>query len=511
MAETWLDEIYRQAYIIQELHEVVWYLNTGNSREARTVYNRTASQLEELISTIAKEDTATANYLQDRAVSVMDAWKDRNEASGKIQSELLPGLFEYMKNFTDISVEDNGYILQSADSGFLTIKSIDNDHFYHDVHDPLYESFQLAQQIYKPEMEVFRIMGAGLGYLAYALWTLSNKAMQIYVYEDESHIIEYATHYGVLSWIDESCLDIIIDPDRQKLGDRFLADVRRDKDHGGRYVTPWKGRSFAGVCDGLIIRLNLTDDSNRMLRKMSSINLWRNSKIRQISLNELQKSSRGDEWVVIAAGPSFDDNLDFIRESIGTRNTIAVNTVLRRLSNEGLRPDISVAADPYEQLYAHIADILPFTDGIPLIADKLTDWKYCEDYRGEKCFVPTAAGRFIPGAINSDDDVWEVGGTVTALAIEAAIRLGAKTVHVIGLDLAYPAGVNYAEGMSHERRTDSNVTMEVRSVEGGMVGTNEVFDLFRKSIEEQLSRHRDVTVINRSLHGAMIKGTKTIV
>lgn len=511
MAEKWLDEIYRKAYIIQELHEVVWYLNTGNNREARTVYNRTAAQLEELISLIAREDTGTATFLQDRAVSVMDAWGDRNEASGKIQSELMPAMFAYLKRFTDISVEDNGYLLQSADSGFLTIKDIDNDQFYHDVHDPLYEAYQLAQQIYKPEMEEFRILGTGLGYLAYALWNLSNKAMHIYLYEDESRIIDYASHYGLLSWIDDNCLDIITDVNKEKLGNRFLADVRENKERGGRYVTSWKGRSFASVCGGLIIRLNLTDDSNRMLRNMSSINLWKNSTLHHTSLEELKKRSRGDEWVVIAAGPSFDDNLEFIRESIGNRNTIAVNTVLRRLSSENICPDISVAADPYEQLYAHIKDILPYTEEIPLIADKLTYWKYCEDYRGEKCFVSTAAGRFIPGALKPNDDVWEVGGTVSSLAIEAAIRLGAKNIHVIGLDLAYPAGVNYAEGMSHERKTDSNTTMEVKSVTGGMVGTNEVFDLFRKSIEEQLSRYRNVTVINRSMHGAMVKGTKTII
>ena len=508
MTEQWLKEIYDQGHIIQELHETVRFLHEGNWRESRAVYNTAAAHLEELIAEVAKSDVNTANKIQDCAVSVMDAWGDPHLSAGRIESVLIPALFEYMHNFTDISVEENGYMLKSAESGFLTVKDLDLGQYLHDTHDPLFEAFELADRLYDAEMQTFRILGSGLGYLGYTLWRRSDRAMKICVYEEDPVILDYADHFGVLSYIDQGCLEVITDKSMQKLGERFLNDIRNDKNGNGRFVTAWKARKYAGVCNGLITRLNLTDDSNRMIRKISTINLWKNRLLPSISPDKLKESFIGDEWLVVAAGPSFDDNLDLILDSPGKRNLVAVNTVLRRLSKENIKPDISVAADPYDQLFDHIDDIISFTEGIPLVSDRLTFWRYCKEYRGEKCFVPTTACRFIPDALHNGESVWEVGGTVTSLAIEVAIRMGAKKIYIIGLDLAYPSGVNYAEGMSHARVTNSNVTMEVPSNDGKMVGTNEVFDLFRISIEEQIAPHKDIEFINCSRHGAKIKGMK---
>ena len=312
----------------------------------------------------------------------------------------------------------------------------------------------------------------------------------------------------MLSWIDEDFLDIVTDSSPEKLAKRFLDDVRNDNGRGGRYVSPNKGVAYSHIYEGLISRLSLTDNSNRVLRRISTINLWNNNKLRHLEINDLKKRFSTPEWIVIAAGPSFDESLDFIRENMENCNIVAVNTVLKRLQSESISPHLSVAADPYEQICDHILGIQAFTSDIPLIADKLTYWRYSREYSGEKCFVATEACRFIPDAISQNEPVWQVGGTVSSMAIEAAIRLGAETIHLIGLDLAYPDGVNYAKGMPHERRTDSHVTMTVSSTDGNSVGTNEVFDLFRKTIEEhQISPHKNIRFINHSLHGARIAGT----
>ena len=151
MAEKWLEEIYHNASIIQELHEVISCLYSGDLRQARAIYNNTASHLESLIADVAKTDTELATHIQDCAVEVMDAWEDPHLASGKIESVLLPCIFDYMSNFTDISVEDNGWLLESSDSGFLTVKDLTTGLFLHDTHDPLFEAFRLSEHIYKPE------------------------------------------------------------------------------------------------------------------------------------------------------------------------------------------------------------------------------------------------------------------------------------------------------------------------------------------------------------------------
>ncbi|MCR5595212.1 MAG: DUF115 domain-containing protein [Lachnospiraceae bacterium] len=511
MAEQWLEEIYVQAHIIQDLHEIVRYIHISENRTARALYNCTASKLEDLITEISKSDINTAVFIQDCAVKVTESWEDPFEAAGQIESALLPALFNYIKIFTDISVEDGNYLIKSSSSGFLTIKDLKTQHYLHDTYDPLYEAYQLALHLYKPDMKSFRIFGVGLGYLPYMLWHVSDMTLHIYVYENDSTILDYADRFGTLSKIDDDCLTIIHDSSMEKLANAFSDDIHKDREQSERYVTPWKSDEYAHVNNGMISRLKLIDDSSRSLRKISTINLWKNKTIPQADIISLYKNDPIKEYVIVAAGPSFDDSIDFIKDSIGKRTVIAVNTVLRRLNRENIKPDLSVAADPYEQICEHIKDILPFTSQIPLIADKITYWKYCQIYRGEKYFVATEADRKIPGAVSNDEQIWEVGGTVSSLAIEAAIKMGAEVIHMIGLDLAYPSGINYAKDMPHARMSDTPVSMEVPSTDGGMVGTSETFDIFRRYIEYQISHHQDICFINHSMHGAMIQGSSTII
>ncbi|MBP3296321.1 MAG: motility associated factor glycosyltransferase family protein, partial [Lachnospiraceae bacterium] len=179
----------------------------------------------------------------------------------------------------------------------------------------------------------------------------------------------------------------------------------------------------------------------------------------------------------------------------------AVNTVLRRLFREGIRPDLVVAADQYIQMREHIEGIGDQTEGIPMIAERRTNWQYTERYLGPICFVSTENN-----SEDKEEDIWEVSGSVAGLALEAAVRLGAGRIYLVGQDLAYPDGKTYAQGMPYVAEAESRGTMLVPSVNGGMVSTSEAFHWFRIGLETQIAKYKDIRFINLSRQGARIKG-----
>ena len=223
-------------------------------------------------------------------------------------------------------------------------------------------------------------------------------------------------------------------------------------------------------------------------------------------VSELKVYSHADEAIIVSAGPSLNDNIDFIRESVGKRTIIAINAVLKRLYKENIKPDIIVMIDPLKTMRDHLSGAESITEGVPLITTLNSNYDFVEAYMGPIYIIPNGEDekqepceRGIP---------WEnVGGTVASLGLEAAYYLGAQKIYLVGSDLAYTNGNNYASGVAHgekEAIVDKNV---VDAVGGGKVSTNELYNMYRGIIENQIAMHPEVKVYNRAFGGARIEGT----
>ena len=508
MAEAFFEEIYKDAFVLQLLHECVDDIYASNHVSAKEKYNEAASVIESMVARLYSAGNEAAKKLEDAAVEIVQNWRNEAFVTGMINARLIPLVYEFMSEFTGIDIDDGYYTIESSRSGFLTLKDNSSDLYIHDTDDPMYEAYRTAERIYKPETARYLIFGCGLGYLPYALWRRSGGSVSFVIYEDLEDVLGYARQFGVLDRIPESCLEIVNIGDKERLLERFA----RDYDKRGRYddviITKWKDRQFAGTNNGSLSNLFEILTFNRYSNDMLVTNIRMNLGMERISFDVLKERLRAEEWVVVAAGPSLDDNLEFLRESIGKRRVVCVNTAIKRLANENIRPDVATVADPNERLVKHIEGVQDFSRGIPLIADEATSWKYTSAYLGEKCFVPTPAGKDVSISNPDNMEIWDVMGTVTSLALEAAIRLGAKKIYLLGLDLGYPGGQNYAKGMPHETMSDKRGAMKVKSVDGSMIETSAAFNLFRIGIEQKIADNADVDFINMSKHGAYIEGAK---
>ena len=210
--------------------------------------------------------------------------------------------------------------------------------------------------------------------------------------------------------------------------------------------------------------------------------------------------------MIVAAGPSLNDNTDFIIDSVGQRTICTINTSLKWFSLHNVFPDLCLACDPNETLVPYIETCQEFSRNVPIIADFITNYRYLKLYQGPRFFIHSETSANISEDDCNPEDIWNFGGTVTCMALEAAFRMGAKKIYLIGADLAYPGKAKYADEVGADNgQWDSEEKMVV-SVDDTMVPTSVLFNEYIGDIEEQISDHPDCEVINRSLHGAYLKG-----
>ncbi|MBR3516839.1 MAG: DUF115 domain-containing protein [Lachnospiraceae bacterium] len=503
MAEQFLEEIYEDAMIIEQIREYVEYTLSGRERDARRIYNQAAQGIERILPGLQQEQPQLAEQIVTAALAIREHFADVSDAVAITESRLLPALFSYMQFFTGIEVEEGQYCLKSADSGFLTIRDLERNITLHSTYDPMWEAYGIARSVFAPEKECYHILGMGLGYLPYQLWNLSEGAVRLVIYEEDPVMIEYAKAYGVLERIDDKCVELVHCADPEKLAETFLQNIETEKD-AVVYISPQKKEIYRSVCDGRVAVAAANYELDRSMRCRTAINMRMNKQHKQISFAQIKERFGQKNWIVVSAGPSLDDSLEFLRERKGEYGIIAVNTVLRRLFREGIRPDLVAAADQYVQMREHIEGIGEQTDGIPLVAERRLNWQYLQQYRGPVCFVRSEDEE------NASEEVWSFSGSVAGLALETAVRLGAKKVYLVGQDLAYPDGKTYAEGMPYHADAESRGSVLVPAVHGGMVPTSEAFCWFRMGLEEQIARYDQVEFFNLSKNGALIRGCKEL-
>lgn len=503
--EDFIADIYQHSFVISNLKEFIFLLNSGRLSKARAIYNDTAAELEKWLEAIASSDPSIASSIQDIAIEIKDCYEDRSKCKGLVEGHLIPALYGCIGNSNTIEVTEGKYTLISSDTGFLTIRDDEACIYLHDVHDPMHEAYQIVNNLYKPKMEDFFILGCGLGYEAYQVYNQSEGAAKIHLYEEDDAILQYAMLYGVLSLIPSDNINVIHISDYEKLAGQFIKKINSCS-YNGYHISDFKKKKYNGVCGNELNRIVINHEYSLETSNISSINLWKNKKLTGLPFTQLIGHYKFDEYIVISAGPSLDDNIGFLKENKGTKGLIAVNTVLRRLLSENIVPDIIAAADPSPSLVNHLAGIESATKYITLIADWILSWKYTSLYQGNICFVKTNASAALTEDFKSDEPIWDISGTVACLALEAAIRMGAKKIYLVGQDLAYPGGRKYAGNMPHAECPDAKWDMQVPSVDGSMVDTCEAFDWFRKAIESQIAKYDYIAFENMSKHGAYIKG-----
>lgn len=242
-------------------------------------------------------------------------------------------------------------------------------------------------------------------------------------------------------------------------------------------------------------------------------------------------SMKGSGVVIVGAGPSLDDGVEWIKSQNGRPVIITAFKSLKALEKHGITPDFVVMLDPNQRLrhlegvdLSQVAGVFAEVSVCPEVLEKINRPIF-PFFAGES----TGILADVMGRVNIP--VVPTGGSVLHSALQLAKLLGAEEVTFVGADFSLPNNRLYAEGagtgdvltISNDGKSYSRspldsderkgVLITRPSNDGFDVSTTLELDAYRLWTEDFIIDWKEkgtCNFYNLSATGARIDGTKFI-
>ena len=210
-----------------------------------------------------------------------------------------------------------------------------------------------------------------------------------------------------------------------------------------------------------------------------------------------------DTMVVAAAGPSLEEQVADLDSRVPI---ISTDTAAPALLQRGIRPAVLVSLDCQQVSYHHLLTGGAALRRVPLMADLSTPPTVL--HHAARAVLATTGyplARLLRRRFSELPIIDGAGGNVTQAAVSVAVSLGARRVHLLGADLAYPDGAPYARDSylyPHFRSTETRLhptqsaLMEMVLADPQTASAEEAgrrvyrpprLSRYRKNLEEQIS------------------------
>ena len=227
-----------------------------------------------------------------------------------------------------------------------------------------------------------------------------------------------------------------------------------------------------------------------------------------------------------AAGPTLDESLPILGEIYKRCLIVAVDTSLRFLSGRGIKSDFVVSVDPQYWNFRHL-DRVRAPETRLVTESAVYPSLFRRPFSGIfLCGSFFPMGRFIEEAVDSKGSIGS-GGSVATSAWDFSRLLGAGTVWIAGLDLAFPERKTHFRGALFEEKSHTEscrfVTAETRNFHalrdgqpfqakrrgGGAILTDKRLSLYAAWFENRFRQFPEVKNYSFSEDGLEIKGLET--
>ncbi|CAJ1317869.1 motility associated factor glycosyltransferase family protein [Paenibacillus nuruki] len=263
---------------------------------------------------------------------------------------------------------------------------------------------------------------------------------------------------------------------------------------------------------------NITFNSNKLTQQFFQEDWLRNGLYQMASmlftpaLEELQGQFKGGTAVVISSGPSLQEDIEWITRLKPHALIIAAGSSIQALVKNGIRPHLTVVMDGGVINNKVFED--PRTLESPLLHTSSAYYEISErksNHLIHSIMKNDVASQYFMG-LPEEEVIISSTPTVAGTAMQAAIRLGATRIIMMGQDLSFPGNKYYADGVNHvsTERANSDVEtakIQVLNVNGTYNTTNQSFMFMKDSLEDLVTAFTDIEFINSTRNGASIEGT----
>lgn len=223
--------------------------------------------------------------------------------------------------------------------------------------------------------------------------------------------------------------------------------------------------------------------------------------------------------IVVSAGPSLAKNMKDLKAAQGKACIIATDTAMKPLLNAGIVPDLFMIVDGLKpaELFKH-KDI----SKTAMVTMTGVSREPMDLHKGRKIFYngESSFEMELVRVLDSmkDRDVllpdFPTGGSVANSAFSLGVFMGAKTLILVGQDLALTGNKIHVDGAFKDEKCDidleSGIYMEVEAVGGGKVITRNDFKFYLEWFESAIKKWRHIQTIDATEGGALIHGAKNM-
>jgi len=232
------------------------------------------------------------------------------------------------------------------------------------------------------------------------------------------------------------------------------------------------------------------------------------------SIKLLKGQFKGCTALIVGGGPSLQYDIEYIKENRDHLFIIAAGSSIQSLMHFGVTPHMIVSMDPgAANANIFIKSNSKYND-IPLLYIPQIHHEIINIHSENNVFGYFSNDPIINYYIDiyNKDYLFEPTYSVTGTAIQAAIYMGADEIILAGQDLSFPGSQRYSPGASHfkhagQSKAENELSEEVDNVVGGKNPTNLSMLKTKENIEELIQGYNNITFINTTSQGAVIKGS----
>jgi hypothetical protein len=322
---------------------------------------------------------------------------------------------------------------------------------------PLAEVPGLLEKANVREKPVVVILGLGLGYHVREICRLMGVKGAVLVFEPDRRLLRTVLERVDCRWMGTSNLIVFTEAED---GSALSVQLRGQDPfvaQGVQYVEhpPSKARlgesatTFTSTFTRYVAATKLSIQTTLVQMEATARNILAN--LKQYAggdgILELRGCCKGFPAIVVSAGPSLAKNVALLKQP-GVRERcviIAVQTVLKPLLQQGIRPHFVTALD-YHEISKRFYEGLTEEDvrGVQLVCEPKSNPAILDAFPGpiRNCADPLAR-LVLRGAIDRDLGGITAGATVAHLAFYLAQHLGCDPIGFVGQDLGFTDGLYY--------------------------------------------------------------------
>ncbi len=446
---------------------------------------------------------------------------DRNiECIRENNKDLYEGIINYTEYSKDISV----FTYDAKIEGQYIELHIDNKIYYmNSIYSPRAEALRIIEKCKDMDpRSKLAFVGFGNGTLARELMNMEDSKAAYIFYEPSPEIFKHVLeNYDLTDILNNGKIHIFVEGYNSNKLNIWLNDAFSYSNWKllfiytlSKYDKLFNNNEkwFNGLCNDILRtksaeRNTIIEFAEDTLK--NSIESLVHLPFATSSYDFLNKFPKDMPAIVVAAGPSLEKNVHYLKEAKNKALIIAVDRAAIYLLNQGIEPDMVCTIDPRKPVHMFDDDRLK---DIPLVISPNSNINainrveggskmiYGTSYELYNTDIFKKYGSYVPA--------FPVGGSVATFAFYLAVYWEFSRVVLIGQDLATSGNKHHA---GEEGYNDSNIPknmIEVEDIYGGTAYTTPDFYEYVKWYNMQIEHLSDkIEVIDATEGGAKFKGS----